>query len=114
MLMFDGKDRHGIICTVLKHCFIQDALAVPVFSGSEEARVAEELLDAYRTGDAEAVRQCVASHAVFLELDNQVRARHLCKSRLLLSNARKMINFIRMACTEKYCLCIFCMREAGA
>ena len=45
---------------------------VPAFDGSEEARVAEALLDAYRTGDGEAVRQCVASHAVFLELDNQV------------------------------------------
>ena len=29
-------------------------------------------MDAYRTGDSEAVQKCVASHAVFLELDNQV------------------------------------------
>ena len=51
---------------------LQDALDVPAFSGSEEARIAEGLIDAYRTGDPEAVRQFVASHPVFLELDNQV------------------------------------------
>lgn len=53
---------------------MQDALDVPAFSGSEEAQIAEGLLDAYRTGDAEAVRQFVASHPIFLELDNQVRS----------------------------------------
>ena len=51
---------------------MQDALDVPAFSGSEEAQIAEGLIDAYRTGDAEAVRQFVASHPIFLELDNQV------------------------------------------
>ncbi len=51
---------------------IQDASEVSAFSGSEEERVAEALLDAYRSGDSEAVQKCVASHAVFLELDNQV------------------------------------------
>ena len=51
---------------------MQDALDVPAFSGSEEAQVAEGLVDAYRTGDDEAVRQFVASHPTFLELDNQV------------------------------------------
>ena len=57
---------------------MQDALEVPAFSGSEEAQVAEGLLDAYRTGDAEAVRQFVASHSLFLELDNQVSYPSLC------------------------------------
>ena len=51
---------------------LQDALDVPAFSGSEEARIAEGLIDSYRTGDPEAVRQFVASHPTFLELDNQV------------------------------------------
>ncbi len=51
---------------------MQDALEVPTFSGSEEAQVAEGLIDAYRKGDAEVVRQFVASHSIFLELDNQV------------------------------------------
>ncbi|CAL5222070.1 g4371 [Coccomyxa viridis] len=51
---------------------LQDALEVPTFSGSEEAQVAEGLIDAYRKGDAEVVRQFVASHSIFLELDNQV------------------------------------------
>ena len=49
-------------------------MEVPAFNGSEQARVAEGLFDAYRTGDAEAVRQFVATHGIFLELDNQVRA----------------------------------------
>ena len=51
---------------------MQDASDVPAFNGSEECRIAEGLMDAYRTGDAEAVREYVASHSLFLELDNQV------------------------------------------
>ena len=57
---------------------------MPAFGGSEEAQVAEGLLDAYRTGDAEAVRQFVASHSIFLELDNQVSSNpSLCYAKVL-------------------------------
>ena len=43
------------------------------FSSSDEAFAAEALFQAYRSGDAAQVRQCVASTRTFLELDNQVR-----------------------------------------
>ena len=45
------------------------------FSSGDYAAAADALLQAYRGGDADEVRQCVASRAAFLELDNQARAR---------------------------------------
>lgn len=52
----------------------QDALAVDAFSTSEQAFGAEKLLEAYRSGDPEAVRKSIASQSLFLDLDNQVRS----------------------------------------
>ena len=49
------------------------------FSNSQQAYAAEELFDAYRKGDAEAVRACVKSKSTFADLDTQVR----CPSMLL-------------------------------
>lgn len=51
---------------------MQDALGVDAFSSSEQAFAAEKLLEAYRCGDAGAVRKSVASQNLFLDLDNQV------------------------------------------
>lgn len=42
------------------------------FSSSDEACAAEALFQAYRSGDAGTVKECVASQPSFLELDNQV------------------------------------------
>ena len=51
---------------------VQDAMEVEVFSSSDEAFAAEALFQAYRSGDAEEVKRCVAQTGAFLELDNQV------------------------------------------
>jgi hypothetical protein len=50
----------------------QDALAVAVFSTSEEAFSADDLFSAYRKGDADAVRSLIGSRSLFVNLDNQV------------------------------------------
>ena len=52
---------------------MQDALEVGDFSVGDYAAAADALLQAYRSGHAEEVKQCVASRAAFLELDNQAR-----------------------------------------
>ena len=44
------------------------------FCNSQQAYAAEELFDAYRKADAEAVKSVVASKSVFTDLDNQVTA----------------------------------------
>jgi len=51
----------------------QDALGVSAFSTSQEAFAAEDLFDAYRSGDAAAVR-AVAAKPLFKTIDNQARA----------------------------------------
>lgn len=48
-------------------------MEVELFASSDEAFAAEALFQAYRSGHAEEVKQCVASTHAFLELDNQVR-----------------------------------------
>ena len=50
----------------------QDALGVPAFSTSQEAFAAEDLFNAYRSGDAAAVKALVAK-PLFRTIDNQVR-----------------------------------------
>jgi hypothetical protein len=50
----------------------QDALEVAAYGPSQQARAAEDLFDAYRSGDGEAVKKCIASSAIFGDLDNQV------------------------------------------
>ena len=42
------------------------------FSNCQQAYAAEELFDAYRKTDAEAVKACVARNSVFTDLDTQV------------------------------------------
>ena len=51
---------------------MQDALGVPAFSTSEEAFAAEDLFNAYRSGDAAAVKAVVAK-PLFKTIDNQAR-----------------------------------------
>ena len=51
---------------------LQDAMAVDAFSSCQQAYAAEELFDAYRKADAEAVKACVARNSVFADLDTQV------------------------------------------
>jgi hypothetical protein len=51
---------------------MQDAMDVEEFASSGEAFAAEALFQAYRSGDAEEVKRCVAQTGAFLELDNQV------------------------------------------
>lgn len=50
----------------------QDALDVADFARSEQAAAGGALLDAFRSGSADAVRQC-ASGPLFCDLDNQAR-----------------------------------------
>ncbi len=54
-------------------CARQDAMDVADFARSEQAGAGGALLDAYRSGDAGAVRRCAAG-ALFCDLDNQVPA----------------------------------------
>eukprot|EP00884_Botryococcus_braunii_P003843 jgi/Botrbrau1/1345/Bobra.0063s0056.1 len=49
----------------------RDALEVGAYGSSQQARAAEDLFDAYRSGDAEAIR-AVAMGPIFGDLDNQV------------------------------------------
>jgi len=52
-------------------CARQDAMDVAEFARSEQAGAGGALLDAYRSGDAGAVRRCAAG-PLFCDLDNQV------------------------------------------
>ncbi len=52
----------------------QDAMGVDSFASSDGAFAAEALFEAYRSGDAAEIQNCVKEHNAFLELDNQVRA----------------------------------------
>ena len=51
---------------------LQDALAVESFTSSKEAFAADDLMEAYRSGDAAHVQKVVATNFLFRELDNQV------------------------------------------
>ena len=51
---------------------MQDAMDVADFARSEQAVAGGALLDAYRSGSADSVRQC-ASGPLFCDLDNQAR-----------------------------------------
>ena len=51
---------------------LQDALAVESFTSSKEAFAADDLMEAFRTGDAAHVQKVVATNFLFRELDNQV------------------------------------------
>ena len=59
---------------------VQDALGVSAFSTSHEAFAAEDLINAYRTGDAAAVK-AVAAKPLFKTIDNQVH-NQLCNRQL--------------------------------
>eukprot|EP00891_Asterochloris_glomerata_P009374 jgi/Astpho2/9374/Aster-01643 len=50
----------------------QDALAVESFTSSKEAFAADDLMEAFRSGDAAQVQKVVADNFLFRELDNQV------------------------------------------
>eukprot|EP00803_Ostreobium_quekettii_P006047 evm.model.scf_430.6 EVM.evm.TU.scf_430.6 scf_430:45203-49543(-) len=50
----------------------QDVMVIPSFVKSEEASAVQELLAAYRSRSADAVRACVAKRAVFQHLDTAV------------------------------------------
>ena len=50
----------------------QDCMEVEVFSGCDEAFVADALFSAYRSGSEEAVRKLVKDKSAFKHLDNQV------------------------------------------
>ena len=63
----------------------QDALGVSAFSTSQEAFAAEDLFDAYRSGDAAAVR-AVAAKPLFKTIDNQARAALCLKAACMLSH----------------------------
>jgi len=54
-------------------CARQDAMDVAEFARSEQAGAGGGLLDAYRSGDAGAVRRCAAG-PLYCDLDNQVLA----------------------------------------
>lgn len=51
---------------------LQDALAVESFTSSKEAFAADDLMEAFRSGDAAQVQKVVADNFLFRELDNQV------------------------------------------
>ena len=51
---------------------LQDALGVDAFTSSDEAFAAEALLEAYRSGDPDAVASVVKAKACFASMDNQV------------------------------------------
>ena len=51
---------------------LQDALAVESFTSSKEAFAADDLMEAFRSGDAAHVQKVVATNFLFRELDNQV------------------------------------------
>ena len=51
---------------------LQDALAVESFTSSKEAFAADDLMEAFRSGDAAQVQKVVATNFLFRELDNQV------------------------------------------
>jgi len=72
-----STSRHalGVLRAAAQHQVMpaQDALGVSAFSTSQEAFAAEDLFDAYRSGDAAAVR-AVAAKPLFKTIDNQARA----------------------------------------
>lgn len=45
---------------------------MPAFTTSEEAFAAEELLNAFRSGDADQVTRLIKPNSVFMNIDNQV------------------------------------------
>ena len=60
--------------TALLPLGLQDALGVEAFSRSEQAFAAEDLFNAYQSADAGAIRKCISSKPIFLDLDNQVHS----------------------------------------
>ncbi len=50
----------------------QDALTVPNFTTSDESFATEELVNAYRAGDAEAIAKLITPNSIFMNIDNQV------------------------------------------
>lgn len=50
------------------------------YARSEEAVAAEDVLEAYKLGDKEAVRKAIDKHMIFRDLDNQVSrySRYAC------------------------------------
>lgn len=57
----------------ISHTLQQDALDVPTFATSAHARVADALLEAYRSGDADTVGAAVAVHrGCLMDLDSCV------------------------------------------
>lgn len=60
------------ICDQSKPQRPQDALTVPNFTTSDESFATEELVNAYRAGDAEAIAKLITSNSIFMNIDNQV------------------------------------------
>jgi hypothetical protein len=54
------------------HCHLQDALTVQNFTTSEEAFAAEDLCNAFRSGDAEKITALIKPNSLYLNVDNQV------------------------------------------
>lgn len=50
--------------------WVQDAMEVPVYGSSSQAAAANDLFDAYRSGDVDAIRSIVREPR-FEDLDNQ-------------------------------------------
>ena len=63
----NGPRLPGRLVTIL-----QDALAVESFTSSKEAFAADDLMEAFRSGDTAQVQKVVAANFLFRELDNQV------------------------------------------
>jgi hypothetical protein len=57
------------------HCHLQDALTVQNFTTSEEAFAAEDLCNAFRSGDADKITALIKPNSLYLNVDNQVSCR---------------------------------------
>lgn len=70
---------HSLIQILICRCYAQDALTVQNFTTSEEAFAAEDLLNAFRSGDADQITGLIKPTSMYMQLDSQV-----CLLRVLL------------------------------
>mmetsp|Transcript_16188 Transcript_16188/g.48502 ORF Transcript_16188/g.48502 Transcript_16188/m.48502 type:complete len:96 (-) Transcript_16188:2930-3217(-) len=47
-------------------------MTVPVFSNSPESFAAEDLLNAYRSGDLAGIKSLITPNSVYMNIDNQI------------------------------------------
>ena len=65
-------EAHKRQLDISSHCHLQDALTVQNFTTSEEAFAAEDICNAFRSGDADKIAALIKPNSLYMNLDMMI------------------------------------------